>query len=198
MNEGDEHLAREALKRRKSTASKPKNLLANSPPIPTTFRSNPSTGVVSNQYAVSDLRQQEEVSEELNRVDIEEFNRYGETLLHMAAKNGCNEAAGLFLSHGASTKTPELQQKSKADNTLRLENNLKECQNSFKETEKTLIARCELLEKDKSRLELEIKDVLKELNLHEDENDVFCKEVESLERRLKHLEVRFIVAKKHR
>ncbi|KAI3751213.1 hypothetical protein L2E82_22261 [Cichorium intybus] len=93
MNEGDEDLAREALKRRKSTASKPKNLLANSPPIPTTFSSNPSTGVVSNQYAVSDLRQQEEVSEELNRVDIEEFNRYGETPLHMAAKNGCNEAA---------------------------------------------------------------------------------------------------------
>ncbi|KAI3516952.1 hypothetical protein L1887_16132 [Cichorium endivia] len=76
------------------------------------------------------------------------------------------------------TKEIYRQQKSKADNTLRLENNLKECQNSFKETEKTLIARCE------------------ELNLHKDENDVFCKEVESLERRLKHFEVGFIVAKK--
>ncbi|KAI3707958.1 hypothetical protein L2E82_36915 [Cichorium intybus] len=42
------------------------------------------------------------------------------------------------------TKEIDRQQKSKADNTLRLENNLKECQNSFKETEKTLIARCEV------------------------------------------------------
>lgn len=86
------------------------------------------------------------------------------------------------------TKEIDRQQKSKADNTLRLENNLKECQDSFKETEKTLIARCELLEKDKLRLELEMKDVLKELNLQKDENDVVCKEVESLERRLKHFE----------
>ncbi|KAI3749274.1 hypothetical protein L2E82_19881 [Cichorium intybus] len=46
MNEGDEDLAREALKRRKSTASKPKNLLANSPLNPTAFSSNPSTGVL--------------------------------------------------------------------------------------------------------------------------------------------------------
>ncbi|KAI3783186.1 hypothetical protein L2E82_13250 [Cichorium intybus] len=89
------------------------------------------------------------------------------------------------------TKEIDRQQKSKADNTLRLENNLKECQNSFKETEKTLIARCEV------HFSLsEIKDVLKELNLHKDENDVFCKEVESLERRLKHFEVGFIVSKK--
>ncbi|KAI3788198.1 hypothetical protein L2E82_00931 [Cichorium intybus] len=89
------------------------------------------------------------------------------------------------------TKEIDRQQKSKADNTLRLENNLKECQNSFKETEKTLIARCEV------HFSLsEIEDVLKELNLHKDENDVFCKEVESLERCLKHFEVGFIVAKK--
>jgi len=27
--------------------------------------------------------------------------QYGETPLHMAAKNGCNEAAKLLLSHGA-------------------------------------------------------------------------------------------------
>ena len=29
------------------------------------------------------------------------FLQYGETPLHMAAKNGCNEAAKLLLSHGA-------------------------------------------------------------------------------------------------
>ncbi|KAI3700190.1 hypothetical protein L2E82_44811 [Cichorium intybus] len=43
MNEGDDDIAREALKRRKSTASKPKNLLTNLPLNPTAFSSNPST-----------------------------------------------------------------------------------------------------------------------------------------------------------
>ena len=42
------------------------------------------------------------------------------------------------------TKEIDRQQKSKADTTSRLENNLKECQNSFQEAEKTLIARCEV------------------------------------------------------
>lgn len=42
------------------------------------------------------------------------------------------------------TKEVDRQQKSKADNTLRLENNLKECQNSFEEAQKSLIARCEV------------------------------------------------------
>ncbi|KAL4575234.1 hypothetical protein LXL04_022076 [Taraxacum kok-saghyz] len=86
------------------------------------------------------------------------------------------------------TKEIDRQQKSKADTTSRLENNLKECQNSFQEAEKTLIARCELLEKEKSRLELEMEDVLKELKLQKDHNDVVCKEVERLERSLKHCE----------
>lgn len=42
------------------------------------------------------------------------------------------------------TKEVDRQQKSKADNTHKLENNLRECQNSFKEAEKSLIARCEV------------------------------------------------------
>lgn len=29
------------------------------------------------------------------------YLQYGETPLHMAAKNGCNDAAKLLLSHGA-------------------------------------------------------------------------------------------------
>nr|GEX78043.1 protein CfxQ homolog isoform X1 [Tanacetum cinerariifolium] len=37
-------------------------------------------------------------------VELEAKNMYGETPLHMAAKNDCNEAAGLLLSHGASTE----------------------------------------------------------------------------------------------
>ncbi|XP_024960469.1 protein CfxQ homolog isoform X1 [Cynara cardunculus var. scolymus] len=37
-------------------------------------------------------------------VELEAKNMYGETALHMAAKNGCNEAAGLLLSHGAFTE----------------------------------------------------------------------------------------------
>ncbi|GAV82109.1 AAA domain-containing protein/Ank domain-containing protein/Ank_2 domain-containing protein [Cephalotus follicularis] len=34
-------------------------------------------------------------------IELEATNMYGETPLHMAAKNGCNEAARLLLSHGA-------------------------------------------------------------------------------------------------
>ncbi|KAI3723820.1 hypothetical protein L2E82_35579 [Cichorium intybus] len=37
------------------------------------------------------------------RKDVPSYLQYGETPLHMAAKNGCNEAIGLLLSHGAST-----------------------------------------------------------------------------------------------
>ncbi|KAL3532448.1 hypothetical protein ACH5RR_005969 [Cinchona calisaya] len=36
------------------------------------------------------------------KVELEAKNMYGETPLHMAAKNGCNEAAKMLLSHGAS------------------------------------------------------------------------------------------------
>lgn len=46
-----------------------------------------------------------------------------------------------------------------------------------------------MLEKDKSQLELEMKDVLKELNFQKDQNEIVCKEVERLERSLKHCEV---------
>ncbi|XP_044462953.1 ribulose bisphosphate carboxylase/oxygenase activase, chloroplastic-like isoform X2 [Mangifera indica] len=36
-----------------------------------------------------------------DKVELEAKNMYGETPLHMAAKNGCNEAARLLLAHGA-------------------------------------------------------------------------------------------------
>ncbi|KAF1886278.1 hypothetical protein Lal_00045508 [Lupinus albus] len=36
-----------------------------------------------------------------DRVNLEAKNMYGETPLHMAAKNGCSEAARLLLTHGA-------------------------------------------------------------------------------------------------
>lgn len=36
-----------------------------------------------------------------DRVELEAKNMYGETPLHMAAKNGCNEATKLLLAHGA-------------------------------------------------------------------------------------------------
>ncbi|XP_024991553.1 kinesin-like protein KIN-UC [Cynara cardunculus var. scolymus] len=87
------------------------------------------------------------------------------------------------------TEEIDRQQKSRADNTIRLENNLRECQNSFEEAEKALLARCELLDKDKSRLESEIKDILKELNCQKDHNDLVCQEVESLQRSLKRCEL---------
>ncbi|XP_010688204.2 uncharacterized protein LOC104902203 [Beta vulgaris subsp. vulgaris] len=37
----------------------------------------------------------------VEKVELEAKNMYGETPLHMAAKNGCNDAAKLLLSHGA-------------------------------------------------------------------------------------------------
>ncbi|CAM8960296.1 unnamed protein product [Rhodiola kirilowii] len=39
---------------------------------------------------------------EPEKIELEAKNMYGETPLHMAAKNGCTEAAKLLLSHGAS------------------------------------------------------------------------------------------------
>lgn len=36
-----------------------------------------------------------------DKVEIEAKNMYGETPLHMAAKNGCNETARMLLAHGA-------------------------------------------------------------------------------------------------
>nr|XP_043631245.1 kinesin-like protein KIN-UC isoform X2 [Erigeron canadensis] len=87
------------------------------------------------------------------------------------------------------TEEVDRQQKSRADNTLKLENDLKKCQSSFKETEKSLIARCELLEKDKSQLESKLKDLLKELNSQKDHNDTVSKEIERLERSLKNCEL---------
>ncbi|KAL1535604.1 ribulose bisphosphate carboxylase/oxygenase activase, chloroplastic-like isoform X2 [Salvia divinorum] len=38
------------------------------------------------------------------KVEMEAKNMYGETPLHMAAKNGCNEAARLLLAHGATVE----------------------------------------------------------------------------------------------
>ncbi|CAJ2636821.1 unnamed protein product [Trifolium pratense] len=38
------------------------------------------------------------------KIEIEAKNMYGETPLHMAAKNGCSEAAQLLLAHGASVE----------------------------------------------------------------------------------------------
>ncbi|KAI7753065.1 hypothetical protein M8C21_016820 [Ambrosia artemisiifolia] len=86
------------------------------------------------------------------------------------------------------TKEVDRQQKSNADNTLRLENNLRECQISFEEAKTSLTARCELLERDKSQLESKLKDIIEELNSQKDHNDLVCKEVERLERSSKYCE----------
>lgn len=55
----------------------------------------------------------------------------------------------------------------------------------------------QVLEKDKSQLEIELKEILKELNSKNDHNDVVCKEVERLKRSLKHYEVIKMLAMFH-
>ncbi|KAK9064079.1 hypothetical protein SSX86_017951 [Deinandra increscens subsp. villosa] len=85
------------------------------------------------------------------------------------------------------TKEVDRQQKSKADNTLRLENNLRECQNSFEEAKKSLIARCE--SGINLNWKLKLKDIIDELDSQKDHNDLVCKEVERLERSSKYCEL---------
>ncbi|CAH8334416.1 unnamed protein product [Eruca vesicaria subsp. sativa] len=42
-----------------------------------------------------------------DKVELEAMNTYGETPLHMAARNGCNEAAKLLLDRGAFIQASE-------------------------------------------------------------------------------------------
>ncbi|CAK9159670.1 unnamed protein product [Ilex paraguariensis] len=78
------------------------------------------------------------------------------------------------------------QQKLRENDKNKMERKLKECQTSFAETEKSLSDRSEFLEKENTRLEMDMKDMLKRLNSQKDYNDLICNKVASLEMSLNH------------
>ncbi|KAJ9684671.1 hypothetical protein PVL29_016908 [Vitis rotundifolia] len=84
------------------------------------------------------------------------------------------------------TEEIERQQKLRKNDTDEMEKRLRECQNTFAEAEKNLVTRSEFLEKENTRLELEMKDFLNELNHQKDLNVLMRDEVASLEMSLKH------------
>ncbi|KAM6584399.1 hypothetical protein CsatB_011401 [Cannabis sativa] len=84
------------------------------------------------------------------------------------------------------TAEVERQQKVREDDRNELEKELRECQDSSYEARKNLITRSEFLEKENTRLELEVKDTLNELNRQQDQNEFMHDKVAELETRLKH------------
>ncbi|GFZ14700.1 armadillo/beta-catenin repeat family protein [Actinidia rufa] len=74
------------------------------------------------------------------------------------------------------------QQKLRDNDRIEMERNLRECQKSFGEAEKSLVTRSEFLENENSRLEIE----LKELGRLKDLNDLMQDEVARLELSLNH------------
>lgn len=78
------------------------------------------------------------------------------------------------------------QQKLRDIEKYNLEKKLIEYQNSFAEAEKDLVTRCEVLQKENAHLELEMKDILKELNLQKDHNKLAHDKITQLEMSLEH------------
>ncbi|RVW39035.1 Kinesin-like protein KIN-UC [Vitis vinifera] len=91
------------------------------------------------------------------------------------------------------TEEIERQQKLRKNDTDELEKRLIECQNTFAEAEKNLVTRSEFLEKENTRLELEMKDFLNELNHQKDLNVLMRDEVASLEMSLKHSKIKLAI-----
>lgn len=79
------------------------------------------------------------------------------------------------------TKEIDRQQKLGDNYISQMEKKLKECQLSFVEAEKRLVARSEILEKDNARLEMEMKAMLNELDQRNDCNKLLHEEVTRLE-----------------
>ncbi|XP_065870855.1 kinesin-like protein KIN-UC isoform X2 [Euphorbia lathyris] len=79
------------------------------------------------------------------------------------------------------TEEVERERKLREDEKCDLEEQLKECQASFAEMKKNLVARSEFLDKEKVRLELEIKDLLDELGHQKGQNDMISEKLELLE-----------------
>uniref|UniRef100_A0A5B7C3W1 Protein ARMADILLO REPEAT KINESIN1 n=1 Tax=Davidia involucrata TaxID=16924 RepID=A0A5B7C3W1_DAVIN len=78
------------------------------------------------------------------------------------------------------------QQKLRDNDKNEMERKLRECQNSFAETEKNLVTRSKFLEKENTRLEMEMKGILNELNHQKGHNDFMRDEVARLEMSIKH------------
>jgi kinesin family protein 5 len=72
-------------------------------------------------------------------------------------------------------------QKLRVNEKIVMERKLKECQNSFADKENILVARCEFLEKENTRLEEKMKDIMIQLNYQKQRNDVISDEVARLE-----------------
>ncbi|XVE75408.1 hypothetical protein DITRI_Ditri12bG0091700 [Diplodiscus trichospermus] len=77
------------------------------------------------------------------------------------------------------------QQKLRERDKYDLEKQLLECQDSLYETRKNLVSRSEFLEKENTRLELEMKDILAELNCQKDQNSLMQDRIADLEISLK-------------
>ncbi|OMO65565.1 Armadillo [Corchorus capsularis] len=77
------------------------------------------------------------------------------------------------------------QQKLRERDKYELEKQLQECQDSFYETRMNLVTRSEFLEKENTRLEMDMKDILAELNCQKDQNSLMRDKTAELEIRLK-------------
>ncbi|CAL5439247.1 unnamed protein product [Camellia sinensis] len=78
------------------------------------------------------------------------------------------------------------QQNLSNNDRVEMEKNLRECQKSFAEAEKSLVTRSEFLAKENGRLEIKMKGILDELKRLKDHNDFMHDEIERLEMSLKH------------
>ncbi|KGN47845.1 kinesin-like protein KIN-UC [Cucumis sativus] len=84
------------------------------------------------------------------------------------------------------TAEVDRQQKLRESEKYKLEKELRNCQASFAEAENSLITRSEFLEKENTRMENEMADLLIELNRQRDRNDLMCDKVSHLEMSLEH------------
>ncbi|KAK8999320.1 hypothetical protein V6N11_070494 [Hibiscus sabdariffa] len=75
----------------------------------------------------------------------------------------------------------KLRKKEKYD----LEKQLQECHDSFNETRKNLVTKSEFLEKENTRLELDLKEILAELNCQKDQNSLLQDKIADLEMSVK-------------
>ncbi|KAK9750241.1 hypothetical protein RND81_02G181700 [Saponaria officinalis] len=84
------------------------------------------------------------------------------------------------------TKEIDREQKLRDNYINEMEKKLKQCQRSFTDAEKSLVARSEILEKDNSRLEMEMKIMMDELNEQKDCNKLLRDEVARREMNIEH------------